>query len=77
MAAKNLDLAFEVIRRVVAEPDLASAVDRFAAEGCLVLYDEADDDLRAASDKLVSKARGRHEEVVPLVIERRLTLMRR
>jgi hypothetical protein len=73
-AGKNLDLAFEVIRQVIAEPNVASEVDELSAYGKIVLYDAADEGLTTANDRMADDAQARDERVVRVTLERRLTL---
>jgi len=74
MAARNIDLAFEVIRQVIAEPRFADELDELSESGTLVVYDAWDSDLSLANDRLVALMRDRGDCPVPVVLERGLSL---
>jgi hypothetical protein len=74
MVVRNLDLAFEVIQQVVAEPALADEVAALAGDGTLVLYDENDAELSEANDRLVAIMEDRGDHPVPVALQRRLSL---
>jgi hypothetical protein len=74
---KNVSLAFEVIRQVIAEPSLAQEMDDLSADGTLVLYDDADEELTAANDKIAASYENRGEPVVRVALQRRLNLVQR
>lgn len=73
-AAKNIDLAFEVIRQVIADPRLAGELDELSASGTLVVYDPADPELTLANDQLVAIMRSRGDLTVPVELRRDLSL---
>ena len=73
-ATKNIDLAFEVIRQVIADPRLADELDALAVSGALVVYDPSDPELTLANDQLVAIMRARGDLTVPVELQRELSL---
>ena len=73
-AAKNIDLVFEVIRQVIANPRLADELDELCASGTLVVYDPSDSELTLANDQLVAIMRDRGDLPVAVELQRELSL---
>lgn len=73
-AARNIDLAFEVIRQVIADPKLADELDALSVSGALVVYDPSDPELTLANDQLVAIMRARGDLTVPVELRRDLSL---
>jgi hypothetical protein len=74
---KNIELAFEVAHQLVANPILIDEVMELAGEGTLVLYDDADEALTIANDRIAATLDQRGEPVVRVALQRRTTLSRR
>lgn len=74
IAQKNLDLAFEVMFQVLADPDLADEAMSLGEKATIVLYDDADPELTAANDRMAEVMEARGERVVKASVLRRTTL---
>lgn len=77
IVTKNVKLAFEVIRQVATDPKAGDEVEALAADGTLILYDEADGALTEANDRVAALYTARGEPNVKAALVRRLSLVHR
>jgi hypothetical protein len=76
-AARNLALAFEVVRHAIRDEATAEKLGDMGHDGVLVLFDPADSELATANDALAARLKARGEAVVKLEVDHRLTFLPR
>ena len=76
-AERNIDLAFDVIRQAILQPDELDAIDELGRDATIVFLDPSDDALTAANVEMAKHLEARGESVVRAEVQRRLFLQPR
>ncbi|HEY8870941.1 MAG TPA: DUF5647 family protein [Candidatus Limnocylindrales bacterium] len=73
-AERNIDLAFDVIKQVLLQPDEIDGLEKLGGGATLVLFDPEDEALTAANAEMADRLEGRGERLVRAEVQRRLFL---
>ena len=77
VTARNLALAFDVVRHALQDEKTAEGLAELGREGILVVYNSEDPELTAANDQIADSIRSNGEPLVQLEMEHRLTFQHR
>jgi len=77
LAEQNLDLAFDVIKQTLSEPDAAAELETLAGNSVVVLFDPDDELLAMRNDHLADRLERAGEPVVRVEVHRHLSLQPR